>query len=123
MAVMNIVWPVTALFGTLLTVWGYAHYGRQSSRKATQRAKAAHAKMPSKSQPFAAVVGKGALHCGAGCMIGDLVASGSPSRSRPSPCGSAEAPRLALNARYSIALTMSSTTFFASPKTIIVLSM
>jgi len=25
MAVMNVVWPVTALFGTVLTMWGYFH--------------------------------------------------------------------------------------------------
>lgn len=74
MVVMNVVWPVTALFGTVFTVWAYFRYGRASTAQALQRAKAAGEKMPSESQPFAAVVGKGALHCGAGCMIGDLVA-------------------------------------------------
>ena len=74
MAVMNVVWPVTALFGTALTVWGYFHYGRDSRREAVQHAEAAHRTQPSVSQPFAAIVGKGTLHCGAGCMIGDLMA-------------------------------------------------
>lgn len=74
MPVMNVVWPVTALFGTVFTVWGYYRYGRDSSHDAVNKAKAAHRKMPSASQPFAALVGKGALHCGAGCMIGDLIA-------------------------------------------------
>lgn len=74
MAVMNVVWPVTALFGTVFTVWGYFGYGRASSDEAMRRAEAGNDKMPSEAQPFAAVVGKGALHCGAGCMIGDVVA-------------------------------------------------
>lgn len=38
------------------------------------QAKAAGEKMPGETQPFAATVGKGALHCGSGCMIGDLIA-------------------------------------------------
>ncbi len=28
MAVMNVVWPVCALFGTLAVVWAYFRYGR-----------------------------------------------------------------------------------------------
>jgi hypothetical protein len=28
MWIMNIVWPVTALFGSVLSVWGYFRYGR-----------------------------------------------------------------------------------------------
>ncbi len=74
MAVMNVVWPVTALFGTVFTTWGYFRYGRGSSREAMQRAKLAEQKMPSQSQPYPVVVAKGALHCGAGCMIGDVIA-------------------------------------------------
>ena len=74
MPVMNVVWPVTAVFGTVLTVWGYWRYGRASSQEAMRQAKAAHQPMPAEAQPFAAVVGKGALHCGAGCMLGDVFA-------------------------------------------------
>ena len=74
MAVMNVVWPVTALFGTVLSLWGYFHYGRESSQRAMQQFKAEDRPMPSQTQPYAAIVGKGALHCGAGCMIGDVVA-------------------------------------------------
>lgn len=74
MAVMNVVWPVTALFGTVLTVWGYFAYGRASSQGAQQSANAHGQQDASASQPFTAIVGKGTLHCGAGCMIGDLVA-------------------------------------------------
>ena len=78
MMVMNVVWPVTALFGTALTVWGYFRYGRQSSRQAMAEAhntgERSEEGTPADSQPYPAVVGKGALHCGAGCMIGDILA-------------------------------------------------
>ncbi|MEO7335662.1 MAG: DUF4396 domain-containing protein, partial [Caldimonas sp.] len=74
MAVMNVVWPVTALFGTVLSVWGYFHYGRESTREEVEKAKAGQRPMPAEAQPCPAIVGKGALHCGAGCMIGDVIA-------------------------------------------------
>lgn len=74
MGVMNVVWPVTALFGTVFTLWGYVKYGRASGKDAMRQARGAHQRMPSESQPFRAIVGKGASHCGAGCMIGDLIA-------------------------------------------------
>lgn len=74
MAVMNVVWPVTALFGTVLTLWGYFRWGRASSAEAVQQDKAQGRDMPAKRQPFPVIVGKGATHCGAGCMIGDVFA-------------------------------------------------
>ena len=74
MAVMNVVWPVTALFGTVLTVWGYFRWGRVSSAEAMQRDKAQGRDMPAEQQPFPVIVGKGATHCGAGCVIGDVFA-------------------------------------------------
>lgn len=58
MAIMTVVWPVTALFGTVATLWLYFTYGRPSDRK-TQ---------------FWASVATGASHCGAGCTLGDIVA-------------------------------------------------
>jgi len=68
MAVMNVVWPVTALFGTVLSLWGYFRYGVDAGRSQAR----AHA--PTGHQPFPVIVAKGTLHCGAGCMIGDVLA-------------------------------------------------
>lgn len=67
MWVMNIVWPVVALFGTGLTLWGYFTYGRRSS------ANAEAASTESKT-PFPVMVAKSASHCGAGCTLGDIAA-------------------------------------------------
>ncbi len=74
MAVMNVVWPVTALFGTVLTVWAYFRYGRESTAQEMKGLEAENRDKPQETQPTEAIVGKGALHCGAGCMIGDIVA-------------------------------------------------
>ncbi len=68
MAVMNIVWPVTALFGTLFTLWLYLRYARSSEHDASR------SPGNGTQTPFSVVVGKGALHCGAGCMLGDVLA-------------------------------------------------
>ncbi|MDT7952249.1 MAG: DUF4396 domain-containing protein [Acetobacteraceae bacterium] len=74
MAIMNVVWPVTALFGTGLTLWLYFSYGRLATHDAMRSAMARDEKPPSKSQtPFWAMVAKGASHCGAGCTLGDIV--------------------------------------------------
>lgn len=58
MWIMNVVWPVTALFGTVLTTWAYFRYGR----------------LAGKQTPFPVMVAKGALHCGSGCCLGDILA-------------------------------------------------
>lgn len=58
MWIMNIVWVVTALFGSVLVGAAYLRYGRP------------HHDRP----PFPARVAKGTLHCGAGCTLGDIVA-------------------------------------------------
>ena len=75
MAVMNVVWPVTALFGTVIWVCGYLRYGRLSTHARMHAAKQAGEKPPGKAEtPFWAMVFKGASHCGAGCTLGDICA-------------------------------------------------
>jgi hypothetical protein len=62
MWIMDVVWPVTALFGGPLVLWQYFVHGRAR---------------PGETEPltpFWAAVANGALHCGAGCALGDLMA-------------------------------------------------
>lgn len=63
MWIMNVVWPVTTLFGSILCTWFYFRHGRQTPDKRM-----------GKDVPFPIAVAKGALHCGAGCTLGDIVA-------------------------------------------------
>ncbi len=60
MAIMNLVWPITALFGSVIWLGFYFAFGRNSGSKKRKV-----------SMPVA--VAKGASHCGAGCTLGDLI--------------------------------------------------
>ena len=59
MWVMNLVWPLCALFGGLLWLAGYWRWGRADARGETS---------------MAVAVAKASSHCGAGCTLGDLIA-------------------------------------------------
>jgi uncharacterized membrane protein YsdA (DUF1294 family) len=75
MWIMNVVWPVTALFGAGWIIWQYFVYGRLSDRARARAAMERHEEMPArKLTPFPIMVANGALHCGSGCTLGDIVA-------------------------------------------------
>ena len=63
MWIMAIVWPVTALFGSVLWLAAYYAWGRTPANG-----------QEADDLPFPAMVLKGASHCGAGCTLGDIVA-------------------------------------------------
>jgi uncharacterized protein DUF4396 len=67
MAVMEVVWPVTALYLGPLAWWGYGRWGRLNSPR-YQRQTCAR---PMYGEPVSVAVGVG--HCGAGCTLGDLI--------------------------------------------------
>ena len=70
MAVMNIVWPITALYGSVFALWFYFRAGRPMSRehRDMQHSDNKPAKRPSLRQ-----VAIAASHCGAGCTLADIV--------------------------------------------------
>jgi hypothetical protein len=61
-------WPVTALFASLLALRGYFKYDRAAAGGHTE------GKARQSDTPFSVAVAKGATHCGAGCTIGDILA-------------------------------------------------
>ena len=65
MWIMNLVWPITALFAGPLALLLYFTLGKFSLK---------HQPGPPKEKPFWQSVLVGTLHCGAGCTLGDLVA-------------------------------------------------
>lgn len=65
MGVMNLVWPLTALVGSLLWLCVYYRWGRSSGDRDRDM---------KQKPPFPVVVLTGASHCGAGCTLGDIVA-------------------------------------------------
>ena len=71
MWIMNAVWPLTALFGTVPWLWGYFRYGRLSTEK---RLKEKEGRSARRTKPFAAIVAEASSHCGSGCTLGDICA-------------------------------------------------
>ncbi|RYC31346.1 DUF4396 domain-containing protein [Lichenibacterium minor] len=75
MAIMGAVWPATALFAGPAVLWLYFRYGRMNAHEAMAHAKHGGAKPHAGSAtPFPVKVAKGALHCGSGCVLGDIIA-------------------------------------------------
>jgi hypothetical protein len=77
MWVMNIVWPVTALYFSVIAVWFYFRSGRRMTREAMQASmhgmRREHSPAGAPNPTFTQVA-ISASHCGAGCVIGDVIA-------------------------------------------------
>jgi len=65
MWIMDIVWPVTALYSGPLGLWAYFKVGTPSTKNTSK---------DQEQKPFYQSTAVGALHCGAGCSLGDLTA-------------------------------------------------
>lgn len=63
MWIMNLVWPLTALYAGPIGVWFYVTIGRSSDERHKHR----------KTERFWPKALKGATHCGAGCAVGDFI--------------------------------------------------
>ena len=75
MWIMNIVWPITALFGTGWILWQYFTYGRLATHQLAHAAMQKDEAPPNQRlTPFPIMVANGALHCGSGCTLGDICA-------------------------------------------------
>lgn len=73
MWIMNLVWPITALYAGPLALWGYFTAGRLSTKRAMMKAKQRGEDPPGKKKPFWQMVALGATHCGSGCAIADII--------------------------------------------------
>lgn len=72
MAIMNVVWPVCALFGGLWVGWLYAR--RRAPAGGGGHHHHHHGGGHRSRGAFALSVANDTLHCGAGCTLGDIVA-------------------------------------------------
>jgi Domain of unknown function (DUF4396) len=64
MWIMNLVWPITALYMGPLAIWAYYAMGIQSARGARMRS----------GRAFWQTTFVGTTHCGSGCTLGDVIA-------------------------------------------------
>jgi hypothetical protein len=74
MWIMNLVWPITALWSGPIARWAYFRIGRLSTHQALRAANQRGEEPAAKDKPFAMDVALAATHCGAGCYFGDIVA-------------------------------------------------
>jgi len=81
MWIMDIVWPVTALYWGPAGVWGLWDMGtppasptkRMLQRQAQVEAKGEKKERKATTKPFWQQVAVGVTHCGAGCTLGDII--------------------------------------------------
>ena len=74
MWVMNVVWPITALYSGPLGVWAYFRMGRSSAKQGEHRAMSHGGENHGQQKPLWQQVAVAATHCGSGCTLGDIAA-------------------------------------------------
>ena len=72
MAVMNVVWPVTALYFSVFALWAYFTLGRRKTKARMQQMGGMETGGDKDAPPTLAQVAVGTSHCGAGCMLADV---------------------------------------------------
>jgi hypothetical protein len=77
MWIMNIVWPVTALYFSAFALWAYFRVGRSLTRDATesmsgQERSQKHRHQDASRSPTVQLSALAASHCGAGCALADI---------------------------------------------------
>lgn len=78
MAIMDVVWPVSALYFSVFAIWAYYRWGRKKTKEAMRGMKM-HAAWDNRDQgqkregPTGSQVAVGTSHCGAGCILADVV--------------------------------------------------
>ena len=77
MSVMNFVWPITALYFSVFAVWAYYRVGRTKTKEVMLEADIgpmkSHAQDTAVASPTSKQVAVGTSHCGAGCMVADIL--------------------------------------------------
>jgi Domain of unknown function (DUF4396) len=81
MGIMNVVWPISALYFSVLAVWAYLRWGLGKTREAMQQQHGGGGHGGSdkgsgssgRREPSASQVAIGTSHCGAGCAIADVI--------------------------------------------------
>jgi hypothetical protein len=77
MWIMNIVWPVTALYFSVFAVWAYFKAGRRMTKRAmaSMSEEQHNQKMEqARRDPTSVQTAISDSHCGAGCTLGDIIA-------------------------------------------------
>ena len=74
MRIMNVVWPITALYAGPIGLWAYYRLGRAEHAAASGHRHGLSSRGKAAATPSFAAVTRGTTHCGAGCTLGDIIA-------------------------------------------------
>ncbi|HYQ91965.1 MAG TPA: DUF4396 domain-containing protein [Candidatus Competibacteraceae bacterium] len=74
MWIMNLVWPVTALYAGPLGLWFYVRAGRPASRHRRRHTAKQDSSQSVPPKPGWQTTAVAATHCGSGCTLGDITA-------------------------------------------------
>lgn len=77
MWIMNIVWPITALYFSVAGLWGYLRAGRKmtkSAMAAMSQDEPERMVQQARTNPTFSQAAISDSHCGAGCVVGDIIA-------------------------------------------------
>src|SRR5579875_2141294 len=76
MGVMNLVWPITALYLSVFALWGYFSFGRNRGGRGHAHQMhygMHHEEHKTQGGPGWRQIAVAASHCGAGCALADVV--------------------------------------------------
>ncbi len=73
MWIMNVVWPITALYAGPLALFAYFAIGRSAAGRGMHHGHHDSGNHGGKSRPFWQTTALATTHCGAGCTLGDLI--------------------------------------------------
>ena len=79
MRIMNVVWPLTSLYGSVLALAAYFRFGRAMRSRGilgADRVDHMNHEMNHSTRPMPVATVLSTTHCGAGCMLGDILAEG-----------------------------------------------
>jgi len=74
MWIMNLVWPITALYAGPIALWAYLRGGRAYGQQTMHGSMEKGGEAAKEAEPSWRSMALGATHCGAGCTLGDIVA-------------------------------------------------
>lgn len=73
MWIMNLVWPLTALYASVLALWAYFTIGLSMTGHHMEAGAMAENMHAHRREPTWRQVAVSATHCGAGCALGDII--------------------------------------------------
>lgn len=73
MRIMNAVWPLTALYAPGVALWAYFRTGRPSAGDDARMSTREGAESKVRDAPAWREIAVSASHCGAGCMLADII--------------------------------------------------